>query len=68
MTTVASISFRNDKSLSMDVEDVHAVTMAPPVELEDGSWACELIIRTAHGTVALQMQASSPDQFKVREP
>jgi hypothetical protein len=68
MTTVASISFRNDKSLSMDVEGVNAIAMAAPVQLEDGSWACELIIRTSNGTVALQLQASSPDKFTVRGP
>ncbi len=68
MTTVASISFRNDKSLSMDIEGVTAIAMAAPMQLEDGSWACELIIRTSYGTVALQMQAESPDKFTVRAP
>ncbi len=68
MSTVASISFRNDKSVSMDVEGVHAIEMAPPMQLEDGSWACELLIRSANGTVAIQLQAESPDSFTVQAP
>lgn len=68
MTTVASISFHNDKSVSMDIESVHCISITAPVELEDGSWACELIIRSANGTVALQLQAESADKVMVQGP
>lgn len=68
MTTVASISFRSDKSLSMDVEQVNAIEMAAPVQLEDGSWACELIIRSAHGSVAIQLQSEDLERLMVQEP
>lgn len=36
MKTFAAITFRNDHSLSMDVEHVNRVEMGPPVQLDDG--------------------------------
>lgn len=68
MSTVASISFRNDKSVSMDIEGVHAIELGAPTDLGDGSWACELIIRSEHGNVAIQLLADDPDKFTVQGP
>jgi hypothetical protein len=65
MKTVASISFRDNKSVSMDVEGVNAIEMGVPLEVEPGTWFCELLIRTAHGTVALQLTADDPEKFLV---
>lgn len=65
MKTVASISFRDNKSVSMDVESVNAIDMGAPLEVEPGIWFCEMLIRTAHGTVALQLTADDPEKFQV---
>jgi hypothetical protein len=67
MKTVASISFRDNKSVSMDVEGVSAIEMGAPMEVETGVWFCEMLIRTAHGTVALQLTADDPEKFKVQD-
>ncbi|MEW5728549.1 MAG: hypothetical protein AB1918_12045 [Pseudomonadota bacterium] len=66
MKTVAAISFRNDHSLSMDVEDVHRIEIGPPIQLDDGSWGAELLVRGAHGVVAIQLQADSPERLRVQ--
>ncbi len=65
MKTVASISFRDNKSISMDVESVNAIEVGSPMEVETGVWFCEMLIRTAHGTVALQLTADDPAKFDV---
>lgn len=65
MKTVAAISFRSDHSLSMDVEDVRRVEIGPPTQLDDGSWGAELLVRSSHGVVAIQLQAESPDRLRV---
>lgn len=63
MTTVASISFNSNHSISMDVEGVSAIELGQPVEVGDGTWACELLIRSKNGVVALQLLADSPDKL-----
>jgi hypothetical protein len=68
MKTVAAISFRDNQSLSMDIEDVRRAEVTAPIQTDDGIWCCELLVRTAHGTVALQMTASDPDRLIVRLP
>ncbi|MGE5548474.1 MAG: hypothetical protein ACM33T_16330 [Solirubrobacterales bacterium] len=65
MKTVAAISFRNDHSVSMDIEAVTRIELSPPVQLDDGSWGCEMLVRSTHGTVAVQLQADSPDKLLV---
>lgn len=65
MKTVAAISFRSDHSLSMDVEGVTRVEMGLPIELDDGSWGAELLIRSSHGTVAIQLQADTREALGV---
>lgn len=65
MKTVAAISFRDNKSVSMDVESVSAIEMGSPMEVEAGVWFCELLIRTENGTVALQLTADSPERFEI---
>lgn len=67
MKTVAAISFNSNHSISMDVEDVQAISMGNPTQLEENQWACELILHTANGKVAVQMLAESPDRFHVHE-
>lgn len=68
MHTVASISFRDDHSLSMDVLDVSGLVMGPPVRLDDGTWAVELVVHTHAGKVSLQMTGDAPERFKVAHP
>lgn len=61
--TVASVSFLDDRSISMDVEELQTIVMGTPFELDDGHWFCELLIRTAHGTLAIQMLADDKERF-----
>lgn len=65
MKTVAAISFRNDHSLSMDVEDVSRIEIGQPIQLDDGSWGAELLVRSSHGVVAIQLQADSREKLVV---
>lgn len=65
MKTVAAISFRDNHSLSMDVEDVTRIEAGQPMQLEDGSWTCELLVRSGNGTVALQLLADAPEKLAV---
>jgi len=43
--TVASVCFLDNHSISMDVEQVSSIEMGAPMQVEDGTWFCELIIR-----------------------
>lgn len=63
---VAAISFNDNHSLSMDVEGVSHISAAHPIELEDGTWFLELLVRTDNGTVALQLVADSPDKLEIK--
>lgn len=65
--TVAAISFNSNHSISMDVEDVQDISLGKPTQLDDNQWACELILHTANGNVAVQMLADDPDRFHIRE-
>lgn len=65
MKTVAAISFRDNHSVSMDVDGVSHVGVSVPTQVEEGLWYCELLIRSANGTVALQLLADSPDKLQV---
>jgi hypothetical protein len=65
---VASVCFLDNRSISMDIENVHAIESGVPMRLGENEWFCELLIRTATGTVALQMLADHPDRFFVRMP
>lgn len=65
MKTFAAISFRNDHSLSMDVEDVSRVEIGPPIQLDDGSWGAELLVRSSLGVVSIQLQADTPEKLIV---
>jgi hypothetical protein len=68
MKTVAAISFRDNHSLSMDIEGVTRIESSLPVQIDDGTWCCELLVRTITGTVALQLTADSADQLQVHVP
>jgi hypothetical protein len=63
---VAAISFNDNHSLSMDVEGVGYIGAAQPLELEDGTWFMELLIRTNNGTVALQLVANSREELDIK--
>ena len=69
MTTakkLASVSFLNDHSISLDVEQVVDIELGAPMQMEDGSWFCDLIIRSGNGTLAIQMLADNPERFQPR--
>lgn len=65
MKTVAAISFRDNHSISMDVDAVTQLTATVPTQLEDGLWYSELLVRSVNGTVALQLLADDPAKLKV---
>jgi hypothetical protein len=65
MKTVAAISFRDNHSLSMDVDGVSHVEITTPTELEEGMWFCELLVRSVNGTVALQLVSDDPEKLQV---
>jgi hypothetical protein len=65
MKTVAAISFRDNHSISMDIEAVTHIELTAPIRLEDDSWCCEMLVRSSNGTVALQLQADDPAKLKV---
>ncbi|WP_050750624.1 hypothetical protein [Paramagnetospirillum magneticum] len=63
---VAAISFNDNHSLSMDVEGVSYIGAAQPMELEDGTWFLELLLRTDNGTIALQLVADTPEKLDIK--
>jgi len=66
--TVASVSFHSNHNLSMDVDEVQGISMSAPMQLGEGQWFCEMIIRSSNGTLAVNMLASSPDAFTFVPP
>ena len=38
------------------------------MEIGDGQWFCELIVRSSNGVVALQMLSDDPNRFSVNMP
>jgi hypothetical protein len=66
--TVASISFHSNHNLSMDVDEVQGISMSTPMQLSEGQWFCEMIIRSANGVLAVQMLASDPSHFAFELP
>ncbi len=66
MKTVASISFLDNHSLSMDVEAVHQVEITLPIEIDSGLWTASLLVRADSGTVAIQLLADDPAKLVVK--
>jgi hypothetical protein len=66
--TVASVSFNSNHNLSMDVDEVQGISMSTPMLLGEGQWFCEMIIRSANGTVAVQMLSANPGNFAFELP
>lgn len=65
MKTVAAMSFRDNHSISMDVDAVSRIEVTAPLQLEDGQWCCEMLVRSAYGTIALQLTAATPERLHV---
>jgi hypothetical protein len=66
--TVASVSFHSNHNLSMDVDEVQDISMSAPMQLNEGQWFCEMIVRSANGTLAVQMLAHDPSCFSFVMP
>jgi len=66
MKTVASISFLDNHSLSMDVEAVHQVEISDPMEVDAGLWTASLLIRADSGTIAIQLLTDNPEKLVVK--
>lgn len=66
--TVASVSFNSNHNLSMDVDEVQGISMGAPMKVADDQWFCELIIRSAMGSVVINMLADDPGKFSFELP
>lgn len=62
--TVASISFHDNKNLSIDIEDVVGIDIGTPMEMAAGVFFVDLIIRSAQGNVSLQLTSDSLNKLK----
>lgn len=66
--TVASVSFHSNHNLSMDVDEVLGISMSTPMKIGEGQWFCEMIVRSANGTLAVNMLADDPQKFSFELP
>jgi len=66
--TVASVSFNSNHNLSMDVDEVQGISMGSPMKVAEGQWFCEMIVRSANGTVVVNMLADDPSKFAFELP
>jgi hypothetical protein len=66
--TVASVSFHSNHNLSMDVDEVQGISMSTPMKIAEGQWFCEMIVRSANGTLAVNMLADDPAKFAFELP
>ncbi len=66
--TVASVSFHSNHNLSMDVDEVQGISIGTPMKVAEGQWFCEMIIRSANGTLAINMLADEADKFAFDPP
>ena len=62
---VAGISFNDNNGISMDLEGVTHIGTGIPMDMGDGRWFMELLVRTTSGTVALQLVADSPEKLVI---
>jgi hypothetical protein len=66
--TVASVSFHSNHNLSMDVDEVLGISMSTPMKIGEDQWFCEMIVRSANGTLAVNMLADDPSKFLFELP
>ena len=62
--TVAAISFHDNKSLSIDIENVFGIDIGTPQQMAENIWFVDIIVRSDLGNVSLQMTADSMDKLK----
>lgn len=62
--TVATISFQDNKNLSIDIESVSGIDLGIPQELDEGFWFVDLIIRSDVGNVSLQLTSDDKEKLK----
>ena len=66
--TVASVSFHSNHNLSMDVDEVLGISMSTPMKIGENQWFCEMIVRSANGTLAVNMLSDDPGNFSFDLP
>jgi hypothetical protein len=66
--TVASVSFNSNHNLSMDVDEVLGISMGQPMKVAENQWFCEMIVRSANGTVVVNMLTDDPGKFAFELP
>ncbi len=66
--TVASVSFHSNHNLSMDVDEVLGISMSTPMKIGENQWFCEMIVRSANGTLAVNMLSDDPGKFAFELP
>jgi len=52
----------------MDVDEVQGISIGTPMKLAEGQWFCEMIVRSANGTLAINMLADDPSKFAFELP
>lgn len=65
--TVASISFHDNKNLSIDIENVDGIDFGFPQKMAEDIWFVDLIIRSEAGNVSLQITADSLEKLKAMQ-
>lgn len=63
---LAAISFSDNQSISLDMEGVNHLCTSQPLQLEDGRWFMELLVRSGNGTVALQLVADAAEKLVIQ--
>ncbi len=65
--SVASMTFNDNRSMSVDIERVTRIHSGQPMDAGDGEhWFLELIVRTETGTVALQLLSSDRENLCIQ--
>ncbi|MBT4888330.1 MAG: hypothetical protein HON65_02100 [Rhodospirillales bacterium] len=62
--TVASISFHDNKNLSIDIEDVAGIDIGAPQKMAEDLWFVDIIIRSETGNVSLQLTSDDLEKLK----
>lgn len=62
--TVASISFHDNKNLSVDIENVVGISVGIPQQIGEQDWFVDVIIRSEAGNVSLQLTANDIEKLQ----
>ena len=66
--TVASISFHDNKNLSIDIENVSNIDVGTPQKMAEDLWFVDVIIRSDVGNVSLQLTSDTLEKLRLVMP